>query len=110
MEQAIAEARLNLAASRIKSALLETRYRPDQPRVPAGSPDGGQWTDDGGTGNRVDVALAGRLIDQRVGVGDGKLIRMCTYQDYLGRQYSRELDAAELCPTYYVAPSHYGYL
>ena len=66
---------------------------------------------DGGTArNRVDVALAGRLIDQRVGVGDGRLIRMCTYQDYLGRQYSRELDAAELCPTYYVAPPHFGLL
>jgi hypothetical protein len=35
----------------IKVALLlrglgspEWRYRPDQPRVPAGNPDGGQWT------------------------------------------------------------------
>ncbi len=24
------------------------RYHPDQPRVPAGNPDGGQWTDGGG--------------------------------------------------------------
>lgn len=36
-----------------RSALYEPfqlwlKYRPDQPRVPAGSPDGGQWTDDGG--------------------------------------------------------------
>ena len=53
---------------------------------------------------------AATCLDQRVGVGDGKLIRMCTYQDYLGRQYSRELNAAELCPTYYVALPHYGYL
>jgi hypothetical protein len=29
---------------------LERRYRPDQPRVPAGSSDGGRWTDDGGGG------------------------------------------------------------
>lgn len=35
---------------------------------------------------------------------------MCTYVDYLGRQYSREIDASELCPTYYVAPAHFGYL
>ena len=28
--------------------MLERRYRPDQPRVPAGSPDGGQWTAAGG--------------------------------------------------------------
>lgn len=30
--------------------LLDWRYDPDQPRVPAGSPDGGQWTSDGGSG------------------------------------------------------------
>jgi len=23
---------------------LERRYRPDQPRLPAGTPEGGQWT------------------------------------------------------------------
>jgi len=56
----------------------------------------------------VDVALAGRLIDLRVGVGGDRWIRMCTYVDYLGRQYSRELNATELCPTYYVAPPHFG--
>lgn len=27
-----------------------TKYRPDQLRVPAGNPDGGQWTDEGGDG------------------------------------------------------------
>ena len=27
-----------------------TKYRPDQPRVPAGNPDGGQWTDEDGDG------------------------------------------------------------
>ncbi len=27
---------------------LERRYSPDQPRVPAGNSDGGQWTDGGG--------------------------------------------------------------
>lgn len=27
-------------------AELEAKYRPDQPRVPAGSSEGGQWTDD----------------------------------------------------------------
>ncbi|MDR6633751.1 hypothetical protein J2X72_002551 [Phyllobacterium sp. 1468] len=27
------------------------KYNPDQPRVPAGSSDGGQWTDDGGGGS-----------------------------------------------------------
>jgi hypothetical protein len=27
---------------------LDAKYRPDQPRVPAGNPDGGQWTSEGG--------------------------------------------------------------
>ena len=31
-------------------ALYENKYRPDQPRVPAGNPDGGQWTADGAGG------------------------------------------------------------
>ena len=31
-------------------ALYERKYRPDQPRVPAGNSDGGQWTADGGGG------------------------------------------------------------
>jgi len=43
MEQAAAEAGFAAAASRLKSALLETRYRPDQPRAPVGTPTGGQW-------------------------------------------------------------------
>jgi HK97 family phage portal protein len=30
---------------------LERRYAPDQPRVPAGNPDGGQWTSGGGGGD-----------------------------------------------------------
>ena len=29
-------------------AELDAKYRPDQPRVPAGNPDGGQWVDAGG--------------------------------------------------------------
>ena len=30
--------------------LYEAKYRPDQPRVPKGVPEGGQWTDDAGAG------------------------------------------------------------
>ena len=37
-------------------ALYENKYRPDQARVPAGSRDGGQWTDgEGGSGGRVNA-------------------------------------------------------
>ena len=31
------------------------KYSPDQPRVPAGNPDGGQWTDGGGSGTGRDT-------------------------------------------------------
>jgi hypothetical protein len=39
-----------LAALRMQRALviLARKYNPDQPRVPAGSSDGGRWTDAGG--------------------------------------------------------------
>ncbi len=33
-----------------------TKYRPDQPRVAAGNPDGGQWTDEGGGASSYDIA------------------------------------------------------
>jgi hypothetical protein len=37
--------RLELALRR-----FQEKYSPDQPRVPAGNPDGGQWTDGSGEG------------------------------------------------------------
>lgn len=88
-------------------AALERHYRADQPRVPRGTPIGGQWTRDGGAQgeDRTRTALAGVLIDQRVGVGDGKLVRMCTYQDMFDYQYSFEIPAENLCtPTYPTKP------
>lgn len=39
--------RVELAALRVRLA-LRRKYSADQPRVPAGNPDGGQWTGDGG--------------------------------------------------------------
>lgn len=33
---------------------IEQKYRPDQARVPAGDPAGGQWTDEGGQGVGLD--------------------------------------------------------
>lgn len=38
------------AGLRAARLALWLRYDPDQPRVPAGSPDGGQWTGGGGGG------------------------------------------------------------
>jgi hypothetical protein len=49
-----------IAAIRMQWALLKLarKYRPDQPRVLAGNPNGGQWTDAGGGGG-VRVAANG---------------------------------------------------
>jgi hypothetical protein len=35
---------------------LARKYSPDQPRVPAGNPDGGQWTSDGSSEGRIRLA------------------------------------------------------
>lgn len=91
-------------------AVLERRYRSDQPRVPAGRPEGGQWTRVGGsqTEDRTRTAVAGVLILQRVGVGERGMIRHCIYQDMLGRQFGFEQDATKLCPPTYKAPPYNG--
>ena len=41
--------------------ILEGKYRPDQPRLPAGNPDGGQFTDGGG-GRGVSTVSPGRRL------------------------------------------------
>jgi hypothetical protein len=94
---------------------LERRYSPDQPRVSAGNPDGGQWI--GGAGGEalqrdrrapLRVALAARLVGQRIGFGDDRVIRHCYYQDMLGRPMTVEQDAIELCPPTRPAPPTKG--
>jgi hypothetical protein len=39
-------ARVELLLERLRSAWLKANFNPNQPRVPAGQPTGGQWTDD----------------------------------------------------------------
>ncbi|HEY0265709.1 MAG TPA: hypothetical protein VGC16_03095, partial [Rhizomicrobium sp.] len=52
--------RADLAAIQMQWALMKLawKYRPDQPRVPAGNPAGGQWTDAGG------IRVAGGAEDE----------------------------------------------
>jgi hypothetical protein len=99
------------AALRFETALraLERRYRADQPRMPAGTSAGGQWTDaDGSSDHRQDAALAAPLIGQRVGIVETELKRMRTYIDMFGRQYSREVRAGEPCPRTLVVPPYWA--
>jgi hypothetical protein len=63
LKSAIAKIRSDLAFERFKRTFLRGVYaerlrrkagfRPDQPRVPAGNPDGGKWTHEGGDGSDV---------------------------------------------------------
>ncbi|TKT73689.1 hypothetical protein YH63_020925 [Afipia massiliensis] len=41
---------------------LERKYSPSQPRVPAGNPDGGQWTDGGGDGSNPAANATARPV------------------------------------------------
>jgi len=58
---------LHLATRMMQRALLELRYA-GQPRVPAGAPDGGQWTDGFGSGRatgRSEIRVAQGLGRQK---------------------------------------------
>lgn len=48
------ELKMHVVAAQIQAILR--RYRPDQPRVPAGQPTGGRWTDGLAAGERIHVA------------------------------------------------------
>ena len=57
----------------LRDAVVQ-KYDPNQPRVPAGNPDGGQWTDgSGNTGGRLPSG-PGTLLD--LGEPEGELIRV----------------------------------
>ncbi len=85
-----ARLRAGLAAARMRLAMLKLalalKYSPYQPRVPAGSPDGGQWTDAGVGGGYVRVAEndSGPTATDR-DVGDASL-RACCPSVYAGRK------------------------
>src|SRR6185437_6810331 len=64
LKQLALDIQLDLTRLRFpRKATLARKYSPDQPRVPAGNPDGGQWTDGGGDGGG---AAAPRINDPRV--------------------------------------------
>ena len=64
----IAAQRVILAAIKLKQLIL--KYDPDQPRVPASNPDGGQWTDTGGSDDGY-VLLAEAETGRRTDAGSG---------------------------------------
>jgi hypothetical protein len=72
LRREIAELRLDCLRAR-----WLRKYNPDQPRVPAGNPDGGQWTNEGGGAS---VRLKGRTMQQ-----DG-LQRMLDFLNFLKKK------------------------
>jgi hypothetical protein len=55
--------RLRVELEAVKRAYYARKFDPDQPRVPAGNSDGGQWTSGGGgvVGGQTDVSAARRV-------------------------------------------------
>jgi hypothetical protein len=49
-------------ALKFRRLLREKGYNADQPRVPAGNPDGGQWTDGGGLSNSLSQPVLAGLV------------------------------------------------
>ena len=60
LSRSLAALRRELASVQTELLARKAGFNPDQPRVPAGNPDGGQWTDGGGTseGNDGDSAVS----------------------------------------------------
>jgi hypothetical protein len=98
--------------------VLERHYNADQPRVPAGNADGGQWAPTGEiqngqsarrTGKPTEVALSGRLENPKLSHTDGVYFWMCNYRDMLGRRWGFSLPIDRICPATAVAPPVKGY-
>jgi len=60
LQSELAALKAEIKFQRLRRALKA--YNPDQPRVPAGNPDGGQWTSDGGQGDRIRIAQLGGTV------------------------------------------------
>jgi hypothetical protein len=97
-------ARVEIALKELRELLTKANFNPNQPRVPAGNPDGGQWTDDpswtGGWGSdrsrRVRVAQVGGP-----GRNDPRILSDATPQDEWkpGAQYAQNRPPRGQFPT-----------
>lgn len=59
----LASLRLELALLRLGETWRKANFNPNQPRVPAGNPDGGQWTNDGASTERTRPAQSRSTLD-----------------------------------------------
>lgn len=84
---ALAVAQLGLRSLRVSLALR--RFNPAQPRVPAGHPDGGRWTDGGGSARVERVSTR-----PRPGGGGTRVIRGRTYETTPAQEVRLDVSAA----------------
>jgi hypothetical protein len=84
---ALAVAQLELRFLRV--SLVLKRFNPAQPRVPAGHPDGGQWTDGGGSARIERVSTR-----PRPGGGGTRVIRGGTYETTPAQEVRLDVSAA----------------
>jgi HK97 family phage portal protein len=61
----------NAVFGKDSAAGLERRYSPSQPRVPAGSPEGGQWASGGGGGSGTHITGSVGILNDAPGSTDG---------------------------------------
>ncbi len=68
IQQAVLGLKLHLTAFQIRA--IVSKYDPNQPRVPRGRPDGGQWTDGSDAGR---TRVAGKYDPSRASICDAQL-------------------------------------
>src|SRR6185312_15190552 len=95
----LAATRVKIAGQRLRDAVrLQLRYGPDQARVPAGNPGGGEWTAAGESGRGT--AQPTRQVAQ--GMGKQKFSGVLIRQNYI-----RTRDVSEC--TYYDSRANYRF-
>jgi hypothetical protein len=86
-----------LAALRFQTALKKyvdrkAGFNPNQPRVPAGSREGGQWTHDGGEGSRYDGSTSPTRVANAIGGASPPIMNDATPDPIVsGAQYAQTL-------------------
>lgn len=82
---------------RLKAQLYSEKYSPNQPRVPKGNSDGGQWTSYGGGSGRGGRVRVADLRSDRGGINDRRVISDADPERPLnGRTASRYKDPNDL--------------
>jgi hypothetical protein len=104
-------AALRRAFEEVKAALLARKagFDPNQPRVPAGNSDGGQWTDAGGGGEGNNSATEFSASRRRLGLsGQGTPAQMARFEVANARANDAIARVRAIDPNWKPRPSAYG--